>query len=332
MKTTNIFDEFGIYKGKELVYMSQNQIDSLIIEECPYHENCEFTNTFAGLQKIANHYPYRYAYTSTRHDKIVTIDTFLIDFLCKHKDLNLEKMYTGESNLRLYQIVQDKQEAKLINGGYGLHFMKPENAELIRVHKYIGKDNREDFINAQIQSDINSMDTDIDLNNEKALKLLQCLFINYVEKVLYRNNAYLICKQTEEAKKKLCVNVSVFQIPEQYQPKSLYNLLADSINKRKDNKELFEKLPKLLLIEDNENKKVKLFTGKEGDVKELLISRLDMNVEDVIMRRVFIVKEKATFPISPGHIIKKFLLDVNKKLLQYPDLKIGYSISLYVTD
>ena len=331
MKRTNVSEEFGIYKGKELTSSNQYQFD-MITEECPYHVNCEFMNTFKGLEKLTKLHRYRFSNHGYSH---LVADNFLIDLLCKHRDLKLEKMYIGESNLRLYQL-QDDPELEFLYGNNKVYFMRPENAELIYVHKHIGKDNRDDFINAQIQSDINNMDTDIDLNNEKVSQLFDCLFINYIKTILrYRKNTRLLQNQTEAAKKKLCMNVSVFKIPEphdNYEPKSLYNISADKINDQKYSNELLRKFPTRMLLEDKENNKVKLLTNKEEEVNNLLISRLDINIKEIIWEYILFAGLPVFTRIKPNNNIKKFLLDTNKKLLEHPDYKIGYSISLYVTD
>ena len=342
MIKTNICTEFEIYKDKELASLDHNQCDNLIIKECPYHKNCAFTNTLLGLKKLMK--LYRSSLSSPGYRALFT-DTCFIDLLCEHRDLKLEKMYIGESNLKLYQIVQEEPEeelsksekdieSELINGKSQFHFMKPENAVLVGAHKYIGNDNRIDCINSQIQSDINN----IDLNTNpygKANDLLICPLMDYINKILRFSNVCLLHNQTKAAKKKLCMNVSVFKIPEphdNYEPKSLYNISADKINNQKYSNELLRKFPTRMLIEDNYNKKVKLLTKQEADVDKLLINSVDINIEEHMGWGFKFMEEISSCILEPDNNMKKFLLETNKKLLQYPDLKVGYSISLYVTD
>ena len=203
--------------------MSTNQVDNLIIEKCPYHDNCEFINNTGILKKILQNID-----NSINKRK-------LLDFLFNHRtDLKLEKMYIGDSNLRLYQMY-DKE---LTLGKF--YFLKPENAVLVDIYQFNGNDKHHFFLNENFLT--------INPDSMEA-RLYFGEFCSFLAKIIhYRKNVYLLRKQVEDANKKLVMNFSVFKIPEKHEPTSLFNISADNINDQKYSNELFKKFTKRMLL------------------------------------------------------------------------------------
>ena len=318
MKNTTVCEEFGIYKEQELESSDQTQCDALIMKKCPYHNGCcTFINTVKRVKEIIKRY-----YNYNNEEKIK-----LLKILFIHKtSLKLEKMYVGESNFRLYKIADNKFDI----GPF--YFLKPENAELVYFDQFKGNDNH--FFLYR-----NLLTMNPDSRDSRQTKFCIGESLDFIAEILFhRKNIDLLKKQIEKVNeklainKKLVMNFSVFKIPEKHEPTSLFNLSADKINDQKYSNELFKKFPTRMLLEDKENNKVKLLTNQE-EVNDLLIGTINVNVEDI--GRYYLTNEFSQ--ITRLHIdndnIREFVFDINKKLLHYQDLedlKIGYSISLYV--